>query len=247
VTSYAEFFSTLRWQPDRFFFKDIEFLIEQEITGTKDADALYFYKRRGLVEEYGRFWGTREGFLADRVLELGTWTGASIVFWSECLKPRRLVGVDALPVPTNRALAAYLNRESVQGRVALYGNTDQANRRVLHDLIGREFSGQLDLCVDDASHLYAPTRASFEAVFPRLRAGGLYIIEDWAWCYWRECKDRFPYAGQEPLTTLIAELVHCAGAAREIVREVSIRPGFLVVERGDGHVPETGFPWAVGQ
>ena len=39
----------------------------------------------------------------------------------------------------------------------------------------------LDLVMDDASHLGPQTRASFETLFPRLRAGGLYIIEDWSW------------------------------------------------------------------
>ena len=34
--------------------------------------------------------------------------------------------------------------------------------------------------IDDASHLYVETKASFEELFPRLRPGGLFIIEDWA-------------------------------------------------------------------
>ena len=33
--------------------------------------------------------------------------------------------------------------------------------------------------IDDASHLLAESRSSFESLFPRLRPGGLYIIEDW--------------------------------------------------------------------
>ena len=37
-----------------------------------------------------------------------------------------------------------------------------------------------DLIVDDASHLYRPTLASFEVLYPRLRPGGTYVIEDWA-------------------------------------------------------------------
>jgi predicted methyltransferase len=35
----------------------------------------------------------------------------------------------------------------------------------------------LDLVVDDTSHL-GPTRASFNTLFPRLRPGGVYVIED---------------------------------------------------------------------
>jgi hypothetical protein len=43
--------------------------------------------------------------------------------------------------------------------------------------------GPLDLVVDDCSHLYEPTRASFNELFPRLRPGGAYVIEDWVWAH----------------------------------------------------------------
>ena len=33
--------------------------------------------------------------------------------------------------------------------------------------------------IDDASHLLMPTERSFDALFPRVRPGGAYIIEDW--------------------------------------------------------------------
>jgi len=36
----------------------------------------------------------------------------------------------------------------------------------------------LDVVVDDASHLYRLTVASFDALFQHLRSGGLYFIED---------------------------------------------------------------------
>ena len=33
--------------------------------------------------------------------------------------------------------------------------------------------------IDDASHLLDPTRSSFDVLFPLLRPGGVYVIEDW--------------------------------------------------------------------
>ena len=43
-----------------------------------------------------------------------------------------------------------------------------------------EFGGEpLDLVIDDASHVLGPTRSSFESLFPHLRPGGTYLIEDW--------------------------------------------------------------------
>ena len=43
-----------------------------------------------------------------------------------------------------------------------------------------ELGGRLiDLVIDDASHRLAETRSSFESLFPHVRPGGLFIIEDW--------------------------------------------------------------------
>ncbi len=38
---------------------------------------------------------------------------------------------------------------------------------------------QINLVIDDASHLYQETKVSFETLFPLLRPGRLYVIEDW--------------------------------------------------------------------
>ncbi|MFP3608175.1 class I SAM-dependent methyltransferase, partial [Paraburkholderia sp. SIMBA_053] len=39
------------------------------------------------------------------------------------------------------------------------------------------------LVVDDASHFYEQTKTSFKTLFPLVRPGGLYIIEDWNWSF----------------------------------------------------------------
>ena len=51
----------------------------------------------------------------------------------------------------------------------------------MREILDHEFVDEsIDLVIDDASHLYVETKASFEELFPRLRPGGLFIIEDWA-------------------------------------------------------------------
>ena len=57
--------------------------------------------------------------------------------------------------------------------------------------------------LDDASHELDYTRASFNTLFPRLRSGGLYIIEDWSW-------GLFAFAGTSErrlLAPLVVELL----------------------------------------
>ena len=44
-------------------------------------------------------------------------------------------------------------------------------------------ANELDLVVDDASHTYEETKASFEILFPLLQPGGIYLIEDWSWAH----------------------------------------------------------------
>ena len=50
----------------------------------------------------------------------------------------------------------------------------------------RPSSGPIDLVIDDASHIDEATLASFEVIFPRLKAGGLFIIRDCAADQWRQ-------------------------------------------------------------
>ena len=70
---------------------------------------------------------------------------------------------------------------------------------------------------DDASQWYAETKASFNAIFPFLRSGGYYIIEDWGWAHWpgdRWQKDGGIWSDRPALSNLIIELVMlCATVA----------------------------------
>ena len=117
-------------------------------------------------------------------------------------------------------------------------NIDQGDAddlmRVIDDHIGDE---ALDLVIDDASHHYVPTRTSFSHLFPRLRAGGLFVIEDWDWAHhpdelWQADGGyfrRFP-----ALTNLIVEILMLAGSDTDVVRKVVVHPAMAVVERGIG-------------
>src|SRR5690606_351276 len=58
---------------------------------------------------------------------------------------------------------------------------DQGDHVALWALLDEHGLDAVDLVIDDASHSYGPTLASFAALFPRVRVGGHYIIEDWSW------------------------------------------------------------------
>ena len=108
-------------------------------------------------------------------------------------------------------------------------------------LVRQEFVGPLDLVVDDASHFLEPTRASFNALFPRLSEGGIYVIEDWAWGHWREFHPPNPMSEDEPLTRFVLDLVQAAGTSAGVVRSVDLCSGFVAVERGSEAVDADDF------
>jgi hypothetical protein len=199
-------------------------------------DGLVLWKTRGLVEQYRAFWAERPAFTPLRVFELGLWKGGSVAFWAEALQPERLVGVDLREASGSPAFESYLADHA--SRVAVHWGIDQRDQSRLGALADTAFEGPRDLVIDDASHLYDPTRTSFEALFPSLRPGGLYIIEDWAWAHWPRLQGAgSPYAREIPLTRLVGELVAAEGSGDQ-VRAVSVRRGFVAVERGELPTPE---------
>lgn len=224
------------WEPDRLRWRGMTFLLENSAQDAAGADGLVLHKRRGLVEQYAAFWAGHPGFVTAHVLELGLWKGGSVAFWAEALQPKRLVGVDRRPASGSPVFEAYLAARP--DRLRTCWGVDQADGDRLRGIVAENFDGPLDLVIDDASHLYGPTRASFEAVFPLLRPGGLYLLEDWAWAHWKEFQQpTSPFAGQIPLTRLVSELVAIAGTAG-IVRRLTVQQGFVAVERGAGPLPD---------
>ncbi len=97
-----------------------------------------------------------------------------------------------------------------------------------------DLGGELDLVIDDGSHLAEPTRTSFDTLFPLLAPGGFYIIEDWAWEHWPEFQDPgHAWAAEESLTSLVGDLVAAAGGSKTLFRSLTVYEGFVAVERGD--------------
>jgi len=47
----------------------------------------------------------------------------------------------------------------------------------------------IDVVIDDCSHLAEPTRLAFDTLFPHVRPGGFYVVEDWGTGYWPSWPD----------------------------------------------------------
>src|SRR5262249_20895591 len=140
-------------------------------------ECFIFFKDRELVQEYERWFSERD-FVSPNIFELGIWDGGSVAFWCECLHPKKHVAIDITERRDSTYFQRYTQAKGLQDRVRTYWGIDQADITTIRRIVAQEFAAPLDLVIDDASHLYGPTKVSFEALFPLLRQGGVYIIED---------------------------------------------------------------------
>lgn len=225
----------LDWRHDRVLLGDLVLRLEhyKDEHWELGEECLAFFKDRRLVDEYRAFLARRPEFHPANVLELGIWDGGSTAFWSEVFQPRRHVAIDIIVREDSAYFRHYVESRGLLDRIHTVWGVGQSDRSLLERLVAHEFQGPLDLVIDDASHYYGPTRTSFETLFPCLREGGLFFLEDWAWGHWPEFHPPDPMARNEPLTRLIADIVQVAGTSSSVVRSVHVCRGFVAVERGE--------------
>jgi SAM-dependent methyltransferase len=194
----------------------------------REAVDFFVTKPRRLVERYVE---VIEHLEPKHIFELGIFQGGSTALLAELAQPRKLVAIDRTQGPV-RQLEKYIASRGLDEVIRTYGGVDQANRRRLAQILDENFGGQfLDLVVDDCSHRYQETRASFNELFPRLRHGGAFVIEDWWWAHSSALEVFFP--GQVPLTRLVFELVLALAAVPGLIEDVNVESGAVTVIRGE--------------
>jgi predicted O-methyltransferase YrrM len=116
---------------------------------------------KGYTEHYEHLFGPLE---VSRLLELGVAKGASVRMWAAWLPDAIIIGVDKGPLPN----VAELNVRLYRGR--------QADQDLLERLAAAY--GPFDVVIDDGSHKAWDQLVSLEALWPHVRPGGFYAIED---------------------------------------------------------------------
>lgn len=202
-------FERLVWQEDRILLDDLVFYLNWDKSDFIDGFSLG--KSIRLLNQYIAMWQKRSDMRVRNVLELGIYGGGSIAFWFELLQPDKYVALDLAPRGDTDYFNDYIASHKLENRIKTFWKTSQSNREALRTILATEFNGPLDLIIDDASHLYSETRASFETLFPQLRPGGVYIIEDWSWGCWPDLPFNFLPIGTE-LPKLIHQIVDAAGS-----------------------------------
>jgi predicted O-methyltransferase YrrM len=205
----------LRWSDDTQFTVDgTEFRYAYGLKSTVSSFSIL--KPRPLVEDYVRL---LERVERPRILEIGIAAGGSAALMSLLASPAKLVAVD-IEGPV-QGLEAFIDEHDLRSRVHTYYGVDQSDRSELGRIVEAEFGDEpIDIVIDDASHLLQPTRASFEVVFPFVRPGGWYVIEDWNW-QGRVSTTTRPIAEQQAQwTNLLADAItERPGLAEEFERK----------------------------
>ena len=136
-----------------------------------NTDKASKYNRRGITvagHDYLRQYELFLSTLKDEkftLIELGCYTGASLKMWKEYFRFAHIIGVDL-----NEKLSSL-----EEDRISF----------ICSDAVADNLPAKLSaynediMCIiDDCSHAWGDQRRSFEMLFPLLKSGGFYIIED---------------------------------------------------------------------
>jgi predicted O-methyltransferase YrrM len=200
----------------------------------------FIFKHRALVERYAKL---IDELRPQRIFELGIFGGGSTVFFAAAAPSARVVAIDLKPVASQfERLQQHVTAGGLDVRA--YAGVDQTDRARLAQIVADDFDdAPLDLVVDDCSHLYGPSRASFNELFPRLRPGGAYVIEDWPWAHPPVGDEDAVgmYPDETPLTRLLFEIVLAIPGAPGVATDITIYDTMAVIRRGEAEVDRATF------
>jgi predicted O-methyltransferase YrrM len=226
----------LNWQPDGLYIADTRFLVsdvpEDYLNTVSSADGIVLAKSRGMVED---LLATVQDRPTERIVDIGIFKGGSTALLAAALQPLKLTALDVNPEPVE-TLETFIAANGLSEIVRPRYGVDQADIETLLALIEEDHGGEpLDLVIDDASHLYRESRTTFEVLFPRLRPGGVYMIEDWSWAHFAEPMWQAGggwFHDRPALTNLVIEVLMMLGTSTDIVAEVIARHDSVHIIRG---------------
>lgn len=224
----------LTWTGNRFVIGGRTFQVMVELSDLytlRNQDGYILGKPRRYIDKYCEYLSGKQ---FNNIFELGIFRGGSTIFLSEMFSPKKLVAIDFNSQPVG-VLNRYAQEPKNQGKIYPFYGVDQSDPQKLSEIYQAVFSTeQLDLVVDDASHSLEETSVSFNFLFPRLRSGGIYIIEDWSWAHLENnikgLEDEF--LEKSSMANLIVDLVIASASVPALFDELVINDGFVMIKKG---------------
>jgi len=150
----------------------------------------YFYKNKGkLIHKWLHYFAIYDRHFAPfrkrriTVLEFGVFQGGSLQMWRHYFGRRaRIIGVDINPK------CKTLEEKGIEIYIG-----DQENRAFLKSLMRK--IGEVDVVIEDGGHTMKQQINTFEEVFPYVKNGGVFLIEDLHTSYWKEYQGGYKKSG----------------------------------------------------
>ncbi len=219
------------WSSDQVFTLDGVTYRTLRLGGRPDpsiSDGMVIFKTRDQIEGYQAL---IDALRPRSIVELGIFKGGSVAFLTQLARPDKMVAIDVEAECSS--LDRFIDAQGLRGVVVPYFGVDQADGAALSQIMHDEFAGSpIDLVIDDASHRLPETRASFNRLFPLVRPGGVYVIEDWGWANTRFPSVDSKMRGQTPLSVFGCELVLACARRPGLVAAVDVDQHILSVRRG---------------
>ncbi len=99
------------------------------------------------------------------LLEIGVFRGSSIITWEEYFPKGKIIGADINPA----------TKSLERGRI-IVELIDQSNIQHLVDIAVKH--GPFDIIIEDGSHLWEHQKTTLLTLFPFVKDGGFYVVED---------------------------------------------------------------------
>jgi predicted O-methyltransferase YrrM len=164
----------------RFTVDGVDFVLSDMFpAGGKDAFSLL--KPRSAIDAH---LDLLQRYDHSTIVELCIAYGGSSALLCLVAQPAKLVAIDYAEARVEQ-LDRFIEERGLANVARTFYGVDQADRARLSAILDAELGRDpVDLVIDDASHQYGPALASFEVLFPRVRPGGEYVIEDWWADHW---------------------------------------------------------------
>jgi len=142
---------------------------------------------KGTHHHYDRYYAPIMEPLQDapiRLLEIGVERGKSMELWDNYFVHGTLFGIGYHNHQTKQ-------QETSGKRTTLYMG-DQSNVPWMKWMI-KDSGGNFDIVIDDGSHIPSHQRISFDVLWPHVKPGGHYFIEDVETSYWGKGQSIYGY------------------------------------------------------
>ncbi len=111
-----------------------------------------------------------------KFLEIGFATGSSAHMWEDFFEQADLYFIDILK--------DCFKKHGKDLKRSKFFQVDQSDRGQLEAFV-RAVGGEFDIIVDDGGHTMTQQITSFEMLFPHVKSGGIYVVEDLHTSYWK--------------------------------------------------------------